>query len=327
MPLHSLATIWCSNVVSESVDIYATLLHGNSESSFFVSLRLTMVAALYQFYGHMDPCFYPTCCLAFPESLLLILFYQHYQFLPTKVTSNSLVCILTTLNILFSVSMAFNVTMITFWMTLLINKWTNIVVGDGWVYPWPKPLPSMLLSATCGEVLSDLLWWNTFKIRSMQFLKISLTLWPYGCGSKIINYLNLCRKGKRKEKIETQHWKYLGTLQARAKAVTMKLWEPKRKCPKAVPRHLQNHVVCSQTHNCSMKSYVGPQPNAISMNFYSCEFSSWFRRLWAQPAKICSFTTSTGFFRIWPVANLLSLIWTGQYPIFFYKCRLISSSL
>jgi hypothetical protein len=40
---------------------------------------------------------------------------------------------------------------------------------------------------------------------------------------------------------------------------------------------------------------------------------------WAQPAKICPFTTSTSFFRIWPVANLLSLIWTGQYPIFFFQ--------
>ena len=45
---------------------------------------------------------------------------------------------------------------------------------------------------------------------------------------------------------------------------------------------------------------------------------------WAQPAEIRPFTISTGFFRIWPVANLLPLIWTGQYPIFFFKCRLIS---
>ena len=28
--------------------------------------------------------------------------------------------------------------------------------------------------------------------------------------------------------------------------MTMNLWEPKRKCPKAVPTHLQNHVVWSQ---------------------------------------------------------------------------------
>ena len=47
---------------------------------------------------------------------------------------------------------------------------------------------------------------------------------------------------------------------------------------------------------------------------------------WAQPAKIRPFTTSTGFFKIWLVANLLPLIWTSQYPILFFKCWLISSS-
>ena len=32
------------------------------------------------------------------------------------------------------------------------------------------------------------------------------------------------------------------------RAVTMSLWEPKRKCPKPVPTRLQNHVVWSRTH-------------------------------------------------------------------------------
>ena len=53
----------------------------------------------------------------------------------------------------------------------------------------------------------------------------------------------------------------------------MKLWEPKWKCSKAVPTHLQSHVVWSQTLECSVKPYVtgpvGPWPNAISMNVYS----------------------------------------------------------
>ena len=40
---------------------------------------------------------------------------------------------------------------------------------------------------------------------------------------------------------------------------------------------------------------------------------------WAQPTKIHPFTTSTGFAKIWPVANLLPFIWTGQYPIFFFQ--------
>jgi hypothetical protein len=40
------------------------------------------------------------------------------------------------------------------------------------------------------------------------------------------------------------------------KGVTMKLWEPKRKCPKIVPRQPQNHVVWSLTPKCCVKSYV-----------------------------------------------------------------------
>ena len=43
------------------------------------------------------------------------------------------------------------------------------------------------------------------------------------------------------------------------RAVTLKLWEPKWKCPKAVPRHLQNHIVWSRIFKCSVMSYViGP---------------------------------------------------------------------
>ena len=34
------------------------------------------------------------------------------------------------------------------------------------------------------------------------------------------------------------------------------LWEPKIKCPKAIPTHFQNHVVWSWTVKCSVKSYV-----------------------------------------------------------------------
>ena len=49
------------------------------------------------------------------------------------------------------------------------------------------------------------------------------------------------------------------------------LWEPKRKCPKAVPRHLQNHVVWSRTLKCNVKSYVTrPRPSAILLDFPSC---------------------------------------------------------
>ena len=40
------------------------------------------------------------------------------------------------------------------------------------------------------------------------------------------------------------------------RALTMRVWEPKRKCPKAALRHLQSHVMWSQTCKCSVKTYV-----------------------------------------------------------------------
>jgi hypothetical protein len=69
--------------------------------------------------------------------------------------------------------------------------------------------------------------------------------------------------------------------------VTIKLWEPKRKRAKAVPRHLQNHVVWSRTLMCSVKSYVtGPSTKCY---FNECLFRQVFtydknrlnQRLWA----------------------------------------------
>ena len=51
--------------------------------------------------------------------------------------------------------------------------------------------------------------------------------------------------------------------------VTMKLWEPERKCPKAVvPRHFRTHGVWSSSVVWSQK-WPGNRPNAISTNFYS----------------------------------------------------------
>ena len=53
------------------------------------------------------------------------------------------------------------------------------------------------------------------------------------------------------------------------RAMTMRLWEPKRKCPKAVPRHFHNYVVWHGSSSVTRPS----TKNAISMNFYSCGFS------------------------------------------------------
>ena len=40
--------------------------------------------------------------------------------------------------------MALYVTMVTFWMTLLISKRTNVVADNGRVHPLAKPLPSLV---------------------------------------------------------------------------------------------------------------------------------------------------------------------------------------
>ena len=47
--------------------------------------------------------------------------------------------------------MVFDVTMATFWMTLLMNKRTYVVIDDGRVHPLGKTLPSLVIS---DEMLS-----------------------------------------------------------------------------------------------------------------------------------------------------------------------------
>ena len=46
--------------------------------------------------------------------------------------------------------MVVNVTMETFWMTLLMYKWRNIAMGDEQVHPLAKTLRSLVSN----------LWWN-----------------------------------------------------------------------------------------------------------------------------------------------------------------------
>ena len=60
----------------------------------------------------------------------------------------------------------------------------------------------------------------------------------------------------------------------------MKLWEPKRMCPKAVPRHLQKQCCGHGSSNVVWSHMLpGPQPNAISMNFYPCRSSCVISRI------------------------------------------------
>ena len=47
--------------------------------------------------------------------------------------------------------------MVTFRMTLLMNKWTGIDMDDGWVHPLTKTLPSLLGNLWRYIVMND---WN-----------------------------------------------------------------------------------------------------------------------------------------------------------------------
>ena len=61
----------------------------------------------------------------------------------------------------------------------------------------------------------------------------------------------------------------------------MKLWEPKRKYPKAVPRHLQNHVLWARTLKCSVKPYVTGWLNQMLFQWISIHTSphTWRHRI------------------------------------------------
>jgi hypothetical protein len=69
----------------------------------------------------------------------------------------------------------------------------------------------------------------------------------YGFLGHVHKKLNISDKSSTSQQCE-------GHFAHEPRAVTMKLWEPERKCLEAVPRHLQNHVVWSWTLRCSVKS-------------------------------------------------------------------------
>ena len=53
--------------------------------------------------------------------------------------------------------MLFYVTMVTFRMTLCMNKWTNNVMDDGRVHPLAKPLPPLVGNLWSNIIMDD---WN-----------------------------------------------------------------------------------------------------------------------------------------------------------------------
>ena len=79
---------------------------------------------------------------------------------------------------------------------------------------------------------------------------------------KLIRYICLSGVYRKEIGLHPQNGRLFwskGHFTHESRGVTMKLWQPKRKCPKAIPRHFQNHLVWSQSLKCSVKSYVaGP---------------------------------------------------------------------
>ena len=93
------------------------------------------------------------------------------------------------------------------------------------------------------------------------------------------------------------------------RAVTMKLWEPKRKCPQVAPRHLQNHVVWSRILNCSVKPYVtGPSINCYFNEFYSCGFSHMMKQNKPTVMSIRTTMVSWFYFRLTSKRWLLKIV-------------------
>ena len=80
------------------------------------------------------------------------------------------------------------------------------------------------------------------------------------------------------------------------RAVTMKLWEPKRKCSKVVPTHLQNHVVW-----CESRMWPSTPPNAISMNSYSC--GSWYMIRWNKSTVVSMRSAIVSWFCVRPTSK------------------------
>ena len=79
------------------------------------------------------------------------LFHWGYHFFTNLVVSCSLACILTTLH------MIFDVTMVSFRKTPFMNMWTNIVMDDGCVHALAKTLLSLVNNLWWTIVMDD---WN-----------------------------------------------------------------------------------------------------------------------------------------------------------------------
>ena len=89
---------------------------------------------------------------------------------------------------------------------------------------------------------------------------------------------------------------------------------PKRKCSKAVPTHLQNHVVWSRVPKCSVKSYVsGPSTKCyfdefLFMRVFTLDKNGINQRLWAfrvpwSPGFVFHQPPESGFWKCYPCTH------------------------
>ena len=137
-----------------------------------------------------------------------------------------------------------------------LRYWSQIA-SKIWVLALNHIRASVIRLSACLSVPEAVIFLFYFWIcwGSREFL-LQLIWWIFGC---FAHWNAAYTSGESK-----------GHFTHEPRAVTKKLWEPKRKHSKAAPRHFQNHVVWSWTLSVVWNHmWPAPQPNAISMNFYS----------------------------------------------------------
>ena len=109
---------------------------------------------------------------------------------------------------------------------------------------------------------------DTYKLKNLQWMHESLTYVHNVVGWRRVLNLHANTSNSLFSSIQWARDTTLRTFTHEPRTMTMKLWEPKRKRPKSVPRHLQNHVVWSWTLKCSVKpSMTGPSTKCYFNKF------------------------------------------------------------
>ena len=141
-------------------------------------------------------------------------------------------------------------------------------------------LPHLLCEIRC--FLSNLLW------RSLKIVRMSdrkSWFWKCGTASDMLHFLIMpmfgslkCKIGKsmvpsidlKSSNLEVDI-KYHCSLHTQAINLEHEIVRAQKECPKAFPRHFQNHVMWSHALNCSVELYVtGTSTNYYFKEFYLC---------------------------------------------------------